>query len=85
MNSQYFEQMIVAMMDTRMDNLDLIDAYELGRLDALDGKPCRPGQYERPTNQVEYFCGWREGMHVEDTAEYIDDRLDREWHARGEW
>lgn len=83
MNSQYFEQMIVAMMDERMDNLDLIDAYELGRLDALDGKPCRPGQYERPTNQVEYLCGWREGAHVDDTQDLIETREDVEFTRWG--
>lgn len=38
---------------------------------------------ERPTNQVEYLCGWREGMHVEDTLDYADDIEEREFIRHG--
>ncbi len=85
MSDDAWEVVIVNEVDAMLETLDFCDAFELGRLDALDGKPCRPGQYERPTNQVEYLCGWRDGMHVEDTEDLIEGKLDAEWHARGQW
>lgn len=70
MNSQQrFAKMLVAMsddawkvvivnrIDAMQETLDFIDAFELGRLDALDGKPCRPEQYAQLTNQIEYALG----------------------------
>lgn len=88
MNSQQrFEQMCGAMMDdVRPQEQDFADAYEVGRLDAEDDLECDPLKWFYDLDRVEqYVLGWRDGMHVDDTAEYIDDRLDREWHARGEW
>lgn len=95
-----FEAMIVAMMDdadllrevviinatdAMPATFDMCDAFELGRLDAMDSKPCRPGQWERPTHQCEYMIGWRDAKYIEDTLDYEDDILDREYHARGMW
>lgn len=81
MNSQeHFATMVMAMMDERMANLDLIDAYELGRLDALDGKPCRSGQYEGLLDQAQYAMGYDS---VEDTLELESWMEDVEWMRRG--
>lgn len=58
MSDDAWQVVIVNERDAMSGQLDFCDAYELGRLDALEDKPFRPGQYEHLTNQVEYAIGW---------------------------
>lgn len=82
MNSQErFEAMLMAMVgDDTSEPLDFCDAFELGRLDALDGKSCRSGQYEGLLDQAQYALGYDS---VENTLELESWIEDVEWMRSG--
>jgi hypothetical protein len=60
-------------------------AYRLGTEDAqrdiyFPPRPCSNAEFEA------YLTGWQAGHETtQDTQEYMDDRDDREYHARGQW
>jgi len=75
-------------MDIMPENpADIFTPEEIGRMDfdeGLDADPTR--HYAKLGDMDAYELGYRQGYReAEDTAEYEDDILDREYHASGNW
>lgn len=74
--------------------LDAINAglspYMLGALDAGCGRERTPGEYYIWAGDIaEYNEGYadeaQDAAHMQDTREYEQDILDRQYHSRGGW
>lgn len=72
MNTQYFEAMIISMMDERDEWSEVVIANEIA---AMPEQPDNAGRHYPLTDE-------EAAMEVQDL---IEAREDEEWHARGEW
>jgi hypothetical protein len=80
-----WHELISTVAEATPAEVGIARAYRLGTEDAqrdiyFPPRPCSNAEFEA------YLTGWQAGHETtQDTQEYMDDRDDREYHARGQW